>query len=58
MTEEHWGTGGMSDPGTPELSSLASAFGSGRDPGVLRSSPALRSLQGVCLSLCVSLMNK
>ena len=38
-----------------------SAFGSGRDPGVLGSSPALGSLQGACFSLaslCVSLKNK
>ena len=46
------------------LSVWASAFGSGRDPGVLRSSPASGSPQEACFSayvsasLCVSLMNK
>ena len=35
------------------LSSWASAFGSGRDPGVLGSSPTAGSLQGVCFSLCL-----
>ena len=50
---------------TPEwLSGRASAFGSGRDPGVLGLSPTLGSLHGACFSLClyvclsVSLMNK
>ena len=39
-------------------------FGTGRDPGVLGSGPALGSLQGACFSLClclclsVSLMNE
>ena len=39
-----------------------SAFGSGRDPGVLESSPASGSLWGACFSLspclCLSFMNK
>ena len=37
------------------LSSWASAFSSGRDPGVLRLNPALGSLQGACFSLCLCL---
>ena len=36
------------------LSSGASAFGSGHDPGVLGSSPASGSLQGACFCLCLS----
>ena len=46
------------------LSSLASAFGPGHDPGVLRLSSASGSLHGACFFLClslplfVSLMNK
>ena len=50
---------GLGVPGW--LSGRASAFGSGRDPGVLGS--ASGSLQGACFSLCLylclsSLMNK
>ena len=42
--------------GTPGwLSGCASAFGSGRDPGVLGSSPTLGSLHGACFSLCLCL---
>ena len=37
------------------LSAWASAFGLGRDPGVLGLSPILGSLQGVCFSLCLCL---
>ena len=42
--------------GTPRwLSGWAPAFGSGRDPRVLGSSPMLGSPQGVCFSLCLCL---
>ena len=37
------------------LSSLAPAFGPGRDPGVPGSNPTLGSLHGACFSLCLSL---
>ena len=35
------------------LGGLALAFGSGHDPGVLRSSPISGSLHGACFSLCL-----
>ena len=42
--------------GTPGwLSGWVSAFSSGRDPGVLGSSPTSGSLQGTCFSLCLCL---
>ena len=37
------------------LSGGASVFGSGRDPGVLGSSPTSGFLQGACFSLCLCL---
>ena len=37
------------------LSDWASAFGPGRDPGVLGSSPTSGSLHGACFSLCLCL---
>ena len=45
---KEWGTPGW-------LSGWASPFGSGHDPGVLRSSPASSSPQGACFSLCLCL---
>ena len=44
------------DMGIPGwLSSLAPAFGPGRNPGVPESSPTLGSPHGACFSLCLSL---
>ena len=46
----------MSLVGIPRwLSSLAPAFGPGRDPGVPGSSPASGSRHGACVSLCLCL---